>query len=347
MKLQISESAAGAFAVLAITARITGAVLIDMPDLMNAGWLSILFGALFALPVMLMLSTLRKSRQNDPFPVPRVLYVVFLIISIHDAASVAGIIADSAGYLALNSNASFYLMIPQFILCIGCLLLNGDALGASASVWNKLLPFILLIVILLQAGNYQPQWLAPLFGPGVSSIAGGTLRTAGWFCLPTALLLIAEKDVQSKPGHLRPLRILALCVLFSTLIAVSFSMITPAIADENLFSRTFRFDALLANGRNSLSLQLPAIVLWYTGQFYALLFDVFTCAVMVQRIIPRWPRNACVCISIISTALFAASGFSRPGTAIRYACWLYPILGVSVATCLLYNIRSKGAARHA
>lgn len=347
MKLQISESAAGALAVLAVVARIVGGVLIDMPDLLNAGWLSILIGALLALPLMLAISCIRTLQHNRPAPIPPALCIVFFLIAIWDAAYVASMIADSAGYLALNSTASIYLLIPQFVLCLGCLLLNGDALGASAVIWNKFLPALLLIVILLQSRSYEPRWLTPLFGPGLTSLLSGSVRIAGWFCLPAALFLIARPDVEGSPGHLSPLKTLVLCAAFSTLIALAFSMMTPLLPNQNLHSRTFRFDALLANGRSGRALQLPTIALWYPSQFYALLFDVFTSAVMLQKMLPKWPHSACIWLSLVCTALLAASHYSGQAFVAAAAGWLFAALGTAVASYMLCILHFKGDKRHA
>jgi len=347
MKLQISESSAGALATLAVTARIVSGVLIDMPNLLNAGWLAIVLGSLLALPLMFALTCLQAARENQPNPLPRPLSAVFFIISVWDAATVAATIADSAGYLALNSTASIYLIIPQFALCLGCLLLNGDALGASAAIWNKFLPALLLIVILLQFSNYQPKWLTPALGPGLSSILSGALRVAGWFSLPAGLFLISKPDVQGRPSRLHPLRFLLLSTAFSSLIAVIFSMTTPLSADETLFSRTFRFDALLANGRNGLSLQLPTIALWYTGLFYALLFDAFTAAAMLQKFLPNQARNTCIWLSLICTALFAASHHSEQKYVILASGWLFTVSGTATVLCMLHNLRKKGVNHHA
>lgn len=347
MKLQISAGAAEALARLAIIARIVSGVLVDMPELLNAGWLAILLGALLALPLALAVSQTLNAAQDRPVFLPRFLYVLFFAIAVWDAASIASMIADSAGYMALNSTASIYLMIPQFILCLGCLLLNGDALGSSARIWSKLLPALLLIVLLVQSGNYQPQWLTPLLGPGISPILDGALRTAGWFSLPTMLYLTSKPRIKGKSTPVHPIRTLAISAFFSTLIAAVFSMLTPAIWDQTLFSRTLRFDALLANGRSSLALQLPTIALWYPSLFYVLLFGVFTGALMLQNLLPKWNRNACVWVSLISTALFAGSRYTHPKSVIHLSGWLFAALGISVVTCMIRTLFAKGTQYHA
>jgi len=344
MKLKISAGSADSFARLAVIARTVCGVVIDLPGLLNAGWLSILLGGLLALAPALCISCLRKcERVNTPRPVR----AAFFLIAIYDAGVVSAAIADSASFMALNSTAAVYLMLPQLALCLFCLRLNGDALGASAGVWNRILPCLLLIVFLLQAADYRPEWLTPILGPGASTILEGALRAAGWFTLPTALYLAAEPEVCGQETQLHPIRTLFLCTAFAVLIALSFSMMTPALLDAKLTGRAFRLDALLANGRAGLGLQVPTIALWYVGLFYALLFDLFAAAVMLQKILPGQNRDACILLSIIIAGLLGASPLCKRNGALYAAGWLYAAQCTLLALTMLTGLRGKGGSLHA
>lgn len=344
MKLQISTGAACTFARLAIIARVICGAIVDMPELLNAGWLAVLLGAILALPVAFAVSQFRKANVKPP----KLLCAAFCIIAICDAATVSSSIADSASYMALNTSPAVYLMIPQLALCLFCLRLNGDALGTSAGVWSKILPWLLLIVVLLQAKNYRPEWLTPMLGPGLPTILTGALRAAGWFVLPTALYLIAEPCINSAPSPLVPMRTLCVCAGFAAFICLISSMTTPSLLDENLFTRAFRLDALLANGRTGLAQQLPTISLWYLGLFYALLFDMFTASAMLQTIRTDWNRHACIWIPMIATGILGGSKLAGRTAALRVADWLYiaqaALLAVAMVIALLPK---KGGMRHA
>ncbi len=345
MKLQISDSAADSLVRPAIVARVVAGAVVDMPELMNSGWLSILLGGILTAPLYLFISRMKKLSRNVSLSCGACL--LFFAISIFDAAAVAAIIADSASTMALNSTAAVYLMLPLAILCLGCLRLGGDALGASAGIWNRFLPALLAIVLILQARHYQPEWLTPLLGPGLPSIFAGALKAAGWFALPAPLFLIAEPDVKGPERKLHPLRTLLICTCFAAGIGVIFSMMTPVLQDENLGVRTFRLSLLLANGRSGLALQLPSIALWYPGLFYALLMGVFTGAVMLQKALPGWSPRACIWTAMLSAAIIAASHFSGRNTATAAAGWLYAAIIAAIALGYLPPILKKEKEIHA
>lgn len=344
MKLQISTGAVSSFARLAVIARVVCGVIIDMPELMNAGWLTVLLGGLLAPPAAFAVSQLRRTGSNPS----KLLCVFFCIIAICDAATVASSIADSASYMALNTSPAVYLLLPQLALCLFCLRLNGDALGTSAGIWNRILPWILLVVILLQAKDYRPEWLTPVLGPGLPEIVTGSLRAAGWFILPTALYLIAEPGIGGKSVPLTPMKTLGVCTLFAAFICLITSMTMPAIPDKNLFSRSFRLDALLSNGRTGLAQQLPIISLWYLGLFYSLLFDMFTAAAMLQALRPDWNRHACIWIPIIITGILACEKFAGRNAALKVADWLYILQSALIAIAMFKAMLSKkGDSEHA
>lgn len=344
MKLQISTDAVCAFAGLAISARVVCGTLIDMPELLNAGWIAAILGALFALPPMI---AVRCCKQNSVQP-SKLICGVFCAIAICDAAVASSSIADSASYMALNTTPAVYLMFPQLALCLFCLRLNGDALGTSAGIWRRILPWLLLIVIFLQAKDYRPEWLTPILGPGIPTILSGALRIAGWFTLPVGLYLIAEPGIAGKPSLLRPLKTLGISSGFAILICLIFSMTTPAITDSNLYTRAFRLDALLANGRTGLAQQLPSIALWYLGLFYALLFDLFIAVAMLQRIRPDWNRHTCIWITLIVTGILGADSLSGRTASLLLADWLYPAQSILLAiTMIIPLLKKKGADSHA
>lgn len=345
MKISISDSAISAFAKLAISARVLFGVLIDMPELFNAGWLSILLGGLLAFPLVFALSKLCDHRNIIPVLAKNSIYAVFSTIALFDAAVVTAGIADSASYLALNSTAAAYLMIPLFILCLCCMRLNADAVGASAAIWGKILPWLIVIVICLQIDEYHPHWLTPVLGPGISTILTGSVRISSWLILPSALCLVTKPNI-SAPKQTKPLRILAFNVLFAAFVAAITGMMTPVIQSDNLFARSFRLDILLVNGRSGLSLQFPVIALWYISLFYALLFDAVTAAVFLQLLFPKWSGYACMWSSVIIIAIIAFSKLSTRHAALTISDWLFVIQGVSIALGMLsITVKRRSRAR--
>ena len=353
MKLQISDNAACSLAGLAIAARLVHGVVVDLPELLNAGWLAILLGgAIAAIPALALCALLKQRRSASVLaciahPLRRVTCAAFFALSACDAAVVSSAIADSASIMALTDVATVYLMLPLLAICLACLRLNGDALGRSAAIWNRALPWLLLLVIVLEFRDYRFNWLTPVLGPGVSTLLDGAVRAAGWLSLPAALFLTAVPDERNVHSHLLPLKALGTSAGFAVLVALMYGMMTPAIQDSSLFSRSFRLDTLLANGRTGLSLQLPTNVLWYVSLLYALLFDVFTSAAMLQGALPRFGNRTCTVLALFAISLLSVSRLSGRAPGLRAAVWLFPCIGLLLSILMISVFFAKGARKHA
>lgn len=349
MKLRITGPSAASLVKLGVTARVIYGVVIDMPDLYNAGWLAILMGGLLTLPMAMAAGMVRKRLDCSPAEAlrqsaPHALHPLagaLALLSAQDAAVVASGIAFSASYAALNSVAVAYLLIPQFLLALWCLRLNGDAIGSSAGLWNKVLPWLLLIVVLLEARDYRPAWLTPVLGPGVPKLLDGAVRVAGWLSLPIGLTLIAEPGERGDVRPWNPMKTLALSVGLSTFVCLMNSMMTPARLDSVASTRFYQLDALLSNGRTSLSLQLPTIALWFISLFYALLFDAFSCAALLETAIPRLNRRASVWITLIAVSLLTMSRFAEQRFILEAAWALYAASGVVLGAVMLLLLREN------
>lgn len=344
MKLCISFNIAYSLVKLSITARVVYGLLIDMPQLYNTGWLCALLGGIFALPVWFSVSHIRKYGIDRILFSPRIICGIFALLTIYDAGVLATSISESASYMALNSTAAIYLTLPLLLLCLCCLRFNGNALGASAGIWNRILPCFLFILIILQFNDYKAEWLTPIFGPGIEKIISGSIKAAGWFCLPTPLLLLADAEKHTS-AETCPIKHLGICVAAATLICIAFSMMTPSILKEELFVRTFRLETLLSNGRSGLAIQFPSIAVWYMSLFYALLSDIFASALMLQHALPGLNRYMYLTASLTAVALFTASSLTDRTPALAVSGWLYPIQIILFAILLLPVL--KGERRHA
>lgn len=345
MKLHITESAVSSLARTAITARIVYGVLIDMPELLNAGWLSVLLGAVLALPIVLIVCALRKKASGEipkaAHPVLfRMVCAVFFIITVCDSAAILSAISGSVSYMALNSIPSAYLLIPTSIVCAWCLLRNGDAIGTSAGIWNRFLPWLLGIMLLLEFKSFRPAWLTPVLGPGIPTLFSGAVRCGGWFALSSALYLIAEPGKHQKSRNLEPLKTLVVSSALSLLICMMHSMMTPAITDPALTLRSFRIDTLLANGRSTLALQLPSISLWFTSLLFLLLMDSFTSAALLERIFPSLDRLSSPIISVLMTVLLSFFQFSGRTGSLSLADWIYAAEFLSVI-CIALSLKKQ------
>ena len=166
MKFQIREGAAASLGTAAVVARILYGITIDLPWLYNSGWISVLLGGVLALPVALAAAQLRAasagksplSALNARRPVlARLLAGVLMLTAAFDATMAVDAIADSAGYAALDSVAKIYLLLPQLALCAWGLTLNGDAIGDSARICNRILLCIFVLFMLREIPDLCPE----------------------------------------------------------------------------------------------------------------------------------------------------------------------------------------------
>lgn len=353
MKLKISDGAASSLGMLAIAIRILFGVTIEMPNLYNSGWISVLLGGAMAMPLAFAAGQIRARASLSPFAlltesspaVTRVFAALLAAIAVWDAAISSDAISCSASYVALGSVSMLYLLLPQLLLCYWCLKCNGDAIGFSAGIWNRVLPWLLLIIVVIEIKQFRFQWITPALGPGIPSLIEGAVRVAGWLSLLTGTFLIAEKD--GEKSLLNPVRLTGRCCLIAALLVLLHGLMTPPLVYTEKQSRFFLLDTLLSNGRSTLSLQLPLMILWFIGLFLLLLFDVFFAAAMLQTALPKLKKRPCVLLvlaAITALSIFNLTSGDLPNLTAR---WLYALHGAILLLSMAMMHRAKGGARHA
>lgn len=351
MKFRITDGAAAPLILLAVSVRIVAGVAIDLPDLYCAGWLSSLLGGLLVLPMAFCVAALRSGDHDAPLTrltegqgaLPfRALALLLALSAAFDGATVARGIAHSAGYIALGSTSLQTLLIPQLLLCLYCLRENGEAIGSAARLWCRVLPFLLLIVVLLEVKKYQIAWLTPVLGSGVGSVLDGAVRIAGWLSMMLGILLISEKDPSHPRRNLHPILLTLLCSALAAGLILLRNLMTPPLVYGDLTSRYFQFDVLLSNGRAPLTLQFPMIMLWLISLFMLLLFDSFTCVALLQRAIPKLGKWSGILIGLLLIAAPALFGLGTKGDSLRCAEWLFAAQSVILLAIMLRFGKKEG-----
>lgn len=355
MKFQIREGAAASLGTAAVVARILYGVTIDLPWLYNSGWISVLLGGVLALPVALAAAQLRAasagksplSALNARRPVlARLLAGMLMLTAAFDATMAVDAIADSAGYAALDSVAKIYLLLPQLALCAWGLTLNGDAIGDSARICNRILLCIFVLFMLREIPDLCPEWLTPILGPGVPALLDGAVRVAGWLSLLAGLFLIAEPDVQHPANAIRPVSVMAIGGAIGMGLVLLHGMMLPALVRAEGFSRYFLLDTVLTNGRTTLALQLPKMIVWFGSLFFLMLSDSFLCAAMLQTVAPRLPRFVCIGIVTAGIAALALTNVSASRVETPVGRWLYAAqAGVMLAAMVGLALERKEAQR--
>lgn len=303
MKLSITDASAAALGTLAVTAKIFTSLILDCPELCNSAWIAALLGMLFTLPFAVVLCILRRYQPEcraaaASAPLLRFLFAGFAAAYAFDAAVTAVNIATSASYIAIGNVTTFYLLLPQFALCLWCLRFNGDALGSAARIWTSILLCIIGIIAILILPRYRPAWLMPVLGPGIPTLFTASVRCAGWYSLLLPLFLLSERSCDEGRRRRRPVLALLTAGLVSCALLLLFGMLSPSAVNSAGATRFSRMDTLLSNGRLSLSLQMPMIVLWFAALFFLILFDTWMLAASLQTCIPKLKNLPCICIAI-------------------------------------------------
>lgn len=352
MKFRMNGDSASSLALIAVTSRVFFGTVIDLPGLFCAGWLATLLGALIAFPMILLVSRIRLVQKASPVagfserPAGRVLrwaLLPFAVYSAFDGAIVARGIAHSASYLSLNDSSMLELLAPILIMCVVCLLCNGNAIGSGARLWRWFLPWLLAIVVLLQVKQFRFTWLAPVLGPGLEPVLTGAIRIASWFCMPALLGLVSEGGEKGDPMH--PIRMFFACALISAALMVLRSLMLPSMVDGELNHYFFLMDTLLSNGRANISLQLPMAMLWFVGMLFGLLMDAYLTAAALQAALPKLSGKLLAYISVALIAFFALSGWATREIDLPAAAFAYPAFGLLLiaSAATLYPRRTQNS----
>lgn len=349
MKLQITDGAAAPLIALAVSMRIVFGVVIDMPRLYCAGWLSALLGGALALPMVFAVQRLRDVCGEAPLetnaPLPRAVSAIFAILSALDGAAVMRGAAHTAGYLSLRTTSLTLLLLPQTLLCVWTLKENGTAIGSAARIWWRILPWLLLIVVLPEWNRYRFAWLTPLLGSGVSDILDGAVRAAGWMSLMLPIALCSRREAEHPRRALRPVRLTCFVAAVSAGLILLRNLMTPPLVHGDLTSRYAQFDLLLSNGRTPLTLQFPLIVLWLVSLLMLLLFDVLSVALTLQRALPGLSGRFCIFAASLGCTALTLLGAGERADAMALARWLYAAQGALLAALMLQNGKKRGSPR--
>lgn len=351
-RLQITDTSAASLAIPATVIRVFFGTYIDSPDLFNSGWIAALGGGLLTLPLIVVLCKMRSRSDQGALidrvssPLLRIIAILFAASLTFDAALAVVCIGISASYIAIDNITTFYLLLPQFVLCFWCLTFNGNSIGSAAKVWIRILAAIIAIISIFILPKYRPAWLTPILGPGMSSLFMGSLRCASWYSIMIPLFLLSEKSDQAGASDALPIKSLALSTGISSLLLLLCGMLSPSQLHSSSVTRFSRLDTLISNGRLALGLQMPMIVIWFVGFFFLLLCESWISAAMIQKLVPKFRNNVCIVIAVAAIILLSFSSFcDRDGSRLS-AIFLYPAYSIVIILCICSVFRNKGAHNH-
>lgn len=336
MKLAISREAALAAAFVAVTARLFYGLTVEEGAIHNGAWLAALFSALPAIPLVQCLDAINHRRT--PAAVALSLFLLAAVLS--DGGAVLAALVRSTGFLALERGSGAGLTLPVCGLMFWCVCRNGDAAGYGAMLFMRLFPALGLIVLLLQARHFRPEWLRPILGSGRRDILRQGVRCAGLFVPTTALLFVSDR----LPGaHLRKrASLLSLGAVAAGLLTLPVLMMAPTSKGGGDW--LYRLDALLTNGRAPLYLQLPLVVLWYAGLLHLLLCECFSGAALLQRLMPRLDGRACGALTAVGVGALSVLSCPAMITDGLLGPWGYVAAASLTAVVTLTGMKGGGGA---
>lgn len=293
-------------------ARVYFGIIIDAPEMMNAGWISVLLGCGLAFPVYLCIYWINQKPGGSLITrvgsagLKRILAGTLAFNSLMDGGISARCVSNSASYVAFNHAIRFFLLVPLFLSALWAIACNGDAIGGAARLWKLTVPGLMLVVVVIQWPQYRWTWLAPVLGPGPMAILDGAVNVAGWISGFSGLLVIGQRPV----SHCENKKILFLPLIIGAIAAgliIIQRMMAPILLTANHRSRMFQLDFMLSNGRVPLILQLVLIVIWFVSLFNLMANHCFTAAICIQQIFPKMKRMYCGGLSILLMAALSMS----------------------------------------
>lgn len=339
MKLTISRSAALPAAFVATTARIFLDLALDSGPLHNGVWVAAILGALPAIPYLLCIDGAGTSAPKSPLR--PALLAVLTAFTLTDAAHVLAMPVRAAGFLALESMNPALLTLPVALAVLWCLWRNGDAIGYAATLWLRVFPVLMAVVMLLQLRHYHPAWLCPLLGNGWRAIAREGARVSGWFVPATAVFFACDPKTEGRVKR-PPMVKLALAAVVAALLLILRLMMTPTGISRMPWLA--RLDALLTNGRAPLYLQLPMLLTFFIGAMHLLTCECFAVSAMLQRLIPGLNGRLCGVITMVICAL-ASSMRAMDAVIDALSPWLFVVASAMLALVTLTQKPMDGGER--
>jgi len=332
MSKNCGKSAAAPLITLAISMRLVWLLSIEYTQASNAAWLCPLIGFIMYLPVVFAIKLISKDNcsGNERIFIKHKAADVFLsaIIAsalIIDASSCIRLLSNTANIMALGEVPLWLLALPVGLLIFFCCKIGLEAGGFSARIWIKIAIPLIVIMILVQFGEYRPSWLMPVFGGGFSAIMGGGLRCAGVISLLSLPWIFCIED----KSHSSPARFAIWGALSASAVLALLAALAPALIHTEQTS-TARIEILLSNGRVHLMLQLITVVLWFGALLHLLNMLCCSAVTILSTAVAEAPK--CLLPAMIASAATLLAVFAKKLSGAFSACYgscVYP------AVCIL------------
>ena len=349
---KMRQSSVCTLAGMAIGFRTFYAVVIDGGHLYGSGWLAILLAMIVSLPVSLLILFLnRKKPQLHPAEIIRestgnigcaLIGLILACVLVYDAGAVLRIITGMVKYVALQETGNVPIAAVTAVSATAALLMGPDAIADSSVLWKRLAVVLVGVLIVSQIPYFRAAWLTPVLGQGMDELIDSALPAAGMLSFIAGGWLMTDTGKEKKETAL--LRTGVYAGLSSCVLAALCGMLVPGLTDEPV-GRSFRLGRLLANARAGLSLELPYVVLLYSGMVTVLLFELAAAAKAITIAIPAIKGNVGALSAGAGAFMVSVSGVAEREMASMLSKWYFPAVGVSlllVGLCAVARGRTGG-----
>lgn len=313
------------------------AVTIDGGQLYGSAWISVLIGLLLAAPCAAALIALRPNggknmpeaalRQTASDWGTKLFAAVLMLALIYDAGAVISLMSSTARYVAMPETNRLLMRAVTAAAVVVISMLGASAAANAAVMWRRLLAVLILLLILTQMKFFRFSWITPLLGPGAEELFLNALPAAGMFSFSAAGWLMLE------PEHDQEGTAILKCVLLSGLVAASLSlmigMLVPGMEQEPP-TRSFRIGRLLANDRAGLTLEMPYIILLYSGMLTMLVFELTAAARTAQIVFGRMEGKSAALMTGSLAFLLSVSRLTEREMLRQISLWYYPVIAAPV-----------------
>ena len=340
--MTIDRKSAGALGLLGVGFKLWYALLIDTPRLAGSFSVTLLAGAAGFLPALWAFHLLERPRPGvEPDELLRLaggtrgrqayylLLSAFLLVS---AALSASELINVASYIALSNQSQDWLNLATVASLCLCALCGGRAVAGCSRVRLCYLPVIWAIIVLVQYRSFVPRWLLPLLADGPKVIGREAVALAGvnMLLVPIWMLCGSWRTAACTYGKV---------TLFTLTVALFYGMLAPTMPFAQ-HTRFFRLDTLLSNGRTSLSLQLPHMIVVYTGLLTGACFCLSMSARLLGRCFPRVKEQR-----FVLAGAACVLGLLYTPVAAQENAWLIRAVSYPAQLAPLWALTISGAVR--
>lgn len=275
---EISFRPLAALTIVAVVSRIFCLIVIDLPGTQNAGWLSVLIGALFAFPAN-MLCVLSLKRHSFPFTNGagyalgdrglRILSGILALYLTFETASIFSLLTSSGAYATLYNMHKLLLLVPTALAILLAAMKGGNGIGGAAEVWIRVYVILYAVILFFENGTMKISYAFPLLGPGLATLLNAALSVSGYFCLiPVSMMIgtgmiVKGRNDEKRAEPINVLMIFLISAVLSVMILFLHSCMYPSLMNINA-SRAMQMDMFISNGRSTRSVQLPILIIWFS-----------------------------------------------------------------------------------